>query len=327
MGPRPLYCAEHIESDPTALYHKCGFVLSAPDHRGKEKKCKEIVYKDFKRCYKHFTPWIAEELSGEDKLEKTKEKLEVAWRLAEQLEAEAIAAKGEDQELYQRKSKILPKYQSMAKSLGDYLKQIDPEGKVQVSRNPSPSSAEGEPVSDDSSTKSVTQEDSTKSTDVSTTVVSGVAEEAASTTTLNSSSIEQSKPGQGEGPTGPSQPTSETPAPQASNVASDGGNVDGAKDISIKEEDSSDVKPKSSLETSGLSMKNEGDEGKVGGVETGTEVKKEGSNDLQSDVKPSNGVVSTAEVPVPENNPSNVAGTNSHQSNEESDGSSTSHSA
>ena len=27
VGPRPIYCAEHISLDPDALYHKCGFPL------------------------------------------------------------------------------------------------------------------------------------------------------------------------------------------------------------------------------------------------------------------------------------------------------------
>ncbi len=32
VGPQPLYCAEHISSDPNAMYHKCGFPISEMPH-------------------------------------------------------------------------------------------------------------------------------------------------------------------------------------------------------------------------------------------------------------------------------------------------------
>lgn len=112
VGPRPLYCAEHIESDPAAQYHKCGFLMSTLAH-GREKKCKEIVFTDFKRCYKHLDDWLTPATPAAD----VKSALTTANRLATQLQTEAADAKSEDLELYQRKLKILRKYQSMISTL------------------------------------------------------------------------------------------------------------------------------------------------------------------------------------------------------------------
>lgn len=82
------------------------------------------MFKDFRRCYKHLNEWLEEEFSGEDATERAGSALRTARRLAAQLEQEAASAKGEDQELYQRKSKILPKYQSMVKTLQDHYTKL-----------------------------------------------------------------------------------------------------------------------------------------------------------------------------------------------------------
>ena len=57
IGPRPIYCAEHIELDPNTIYCKC----SSPYGKtpGDGKGCKEIVLKEFGVCYKHFELYLA----------------------------------------------------------------------------------------------------------------------------------------------------------------------------------------------------------------------------------------------------------------------------
>lgn len=53
IGPRPVYCAEHIEQDPGSLYAKCRSDYQRVS--GDKKGCKEIVLKDFVYCYKHYS--------------------------------------------------------------------------------------------------------------------------------------------------------------------------------------------------------------------------------------------------------------------------------
>lgn len=58
MGPRPIYCAEHIELDPKSLYEKCkaGYQKEPGDSKG----CKEVVLKEFGVCYKHYSDTTAD---------------------------------------------------------------------------------------------------------------------------------------------------------------------------------------------------------------------------------------------------------------------------
>jgi len=56
IGPRPIYCAEHIELDPLSLYEKCKSPYQK--ERGDGKGCKEVVLKEFGLCYKHFSDLI-----------------------------------------------------------------------------------------------------------------------------------------------------------------------------------------------------------------------------------------------------------------------------
>lgn len=58
IGPRPIYCAEHIELDPGSLYEKC----KSPYQKevGDKKGCKEVVLKEFGLCYKHYGDTIGE---------------------------------------------------------------------------------------------------------------------------------------------------------------------------------------------------------------------------------------------------------------------------
>eukprot|EP00300_Choanocystis_sp_HF-7_P010030 c16752_g1_i2.p1 GENE.c16752_g1_i2~~c16752_g1_i2.p1 ORF type:complete len:483 (+),score=73.83 c16752_g1_i2:75-1451(+) len=119
VGPRPLYCAEHIALDPQAMYCKCNLKGS-----GDNKGCKEIVYKEFKRCYKHFKIWLDAEYSGPAALQRTIELHGTIMKLLSQLEQEALVAKREDAELYQRKCKLIPKYQSMNATIKSHLAEL-----------------------------------------------------------------------------------------------------------------------------------------------------------------------------------------------------------
>jgi len=110
IGPRPLYCAEHIELDPNSLYAKCAspYYREVDDRKG----CKEIVLKEFGFCYKHYTDRVNRFI-----LEHNSEMI-IAHRtriydLLPQLEKEALEAKRKDCDLYQRKNKLIPKFQRM----------------------------------------------------------------------------------------------------------------------------------------------------------------------------------------------------------------------
>lgn len=110
IGPKPAYCAEHIELDPASLYEKCkaGFQKEPGD----KKNCKEVVLKEFSLCYKHYHLSLDKLVANGD-LAAASHQLERVSILLRQLEMEAAAAKKKDGDLYQRKNKLIPKFQSM----------------------------------------------------------------------------------------------------------------------------------------------------------------------------------------------------------------------
>jgi hypothetical protein len=112
IGPRPAYCAEHIELDPMSLYEKC----KSPYQKevGDNKGCKEVVLKEFGLCYKHFHDLCNTMIRARD-LDKAKHVQTRVCDLLAQLEREASAAKKKDGDLYQRKNKLIPKFQEMRK--------------------------------------------------------------------------------------------------------------------------------------------------------------------------------------------------------------------
>lgn len=112
IGPRPIYCAEHIELDPKSLYEKCK--SSYQKEPGDNKGCKEVVLKEFGVCYKHY-PDLIQEMIDNREYEKTRKHSERVSELLTQLERDAAAAKKKDGDLYQRKNKLIPKFQEMKK--------------------------------------------------------------------------------------------------------------------------------------------------------------------------------------------------------------------
>lgn len=112
IGPRPIYCAEHIELDPKSLYEKCK--SSYQKDPGDNKGCKEVVLKEFGICYKHYPDMIQEMIENQE-YEKTRRHADRITELLSQLEKDAAAAKKKDGDLYQRKNKLIPKFQEMKK--------------------------------------------------------------------------------------------------------------------------------------------------------------------------------------------------------------------
>lgn len=121
IGPRPIYCAEHIELDADSLYEKCK--SSYQKEVGDKKGCKEVVLKEFGLCYKHYPDGIAEMARDHD-IEKARKQYLRVSELLIQLERDAAAAKKKDGDLYQRKNKLIPKFQEMKKVIGKGLEEI-----------------------------------------------------------------------------------------------------------------------------------------------------------------------------------------------------------
>jgi len=121
IGPRPLYCAEHIELDPNSLYEKCKspYQKELDDKKG----CKEVVLKEFGLCYKHYGDTVAELVKSRDEITARKH-FDRITELLEQLEREAAAAKKKDGDLYQRKNKLIPKFQEMKKVIAKGLEEL-----------------------------------------------------------------------------------------------------------------------------------------------------------------------------------------------------------
>merc|ERR1719282_1647410 len=90
FGPRPIYCAEHIELDPDSIYCKCS--SSYGKEAGDGKGCKEIVLKEFQRCYKHFGDRLTA-LPSETALSTARKDLKRVTEILAQLETEAASAK------------------------------------------------------------------------------------------------------------------------------------------------------------------------------------------------------------------------------------------
>jgi len=123
IGPRPIYCAEHIELDPSSLYEKC----KSPYQKevGDKKGCKEVVLKEFGLCYKHYTDAVAELVRARD-IDRALGQHRRISELLDQLEREASAAKKKDGDLYQRKNKLIPKFQEMKKVILKAIEELKP---------------------------------------------------------------------------------------------------------------------------------------------------------------------------------------------------------
>jgi len=90
IGPRPQYCAEHIQLDPECLYMKCSSNYQKTP--GDKKGCHEVVLKEFGLCHKHYKDHT-ENMIGIEGLTIAQQKLERVNEILSQLEVEAIKAK------------------------------------------------------------------------------------------------------------------------------------------------------------------------------------------------------------------------------------------
>merc|ERR1712137_1360280 len=117
FGPRPIYCAEHIELDSESIYCKC--ICPYNKEVGDGKGCKEVVLKEFSYCYKHFEHRI--ESYSANAVEQAEADFTRVTELLEKLELEASIAKKQRHDLFQRKNKLIPKFVAMKKSLQEFI--------------------------------------------------------------------------------------------------------------------------------------------------------------------------------------------------------------
>jgi len=122
IGPRPQYCAEHIQLDPESLYEKCR--SSYQKEPGDAKGCKEVVLKEFGICFKHYADLVQEMVQNNEGC-KLRNHMERISALLMQLETDAAAAKKKDGDLYQRKNKLIPKFSEMKKIALKAMESLD----------------------------------------------------------------------------------------------------------------------------------------------------------------------------------------------------------
>jgi hypothetical protein len=124
IGPRPLYCAEHITLDPESFYSKCASTFHKV--HGDGKGCREVVLKELQFCHKHYNQALDVMLDGrEHGFLKARAQLDRITVLQTQLEAEASAAKRIDPDLFQRKHKLIPKFMEMRKLLVKRMQELE----------------------------------------------------------------------------------------------------------------------------------------------------------------------------------------------------------
>jgi len=125
IGPRPIYCAEHIHLDPDCLYTKCKSTYQKLP--GDKKGCREVVLKEFNLCHKHYHDSVKKMKSAEGG-SLVLEKLVRVSEILNNLEDEALKAKKTDADLFQRKNKLIPKFHQIRAILKKRLCELNAEG-------------------------------------------------------------------------------------------------------------------------------------------------------------------------------------------------------
>jgi hypothetical protein len=125
IGPRPIYCAEHIQLDPHCLYTKCKSTYQKVP--GDKKGCREVVLKEFGLCHKHYNDAV-KKMKGPEGVQMVIEKLVRVSELLNNLEEEALKAKKTDADLFQRKNKLIPKFHEIRSILKKRLCELYAEG-------------------------------------------------------------------------------------------------------------------------------------------------------------------------------------------------------
>eukprot|EP01091_Cochliopodium_minus_P008559 TRINITY_DN1964_c0_g2_i2.p1 TRINITY_DN1964_c0_g2~~TRINITY_DN1964_c0_g2_i2.p1 ORF type:complete len:490 (-),score=167.70 TRINITY_DN1964_c0_g2_i2:113-1582(-) len=114
IGPRPLYCAEHIEEDKNTLHGKCKCPYFK--EKGDGKACKQIILKELVMCYRHF-----DEVLLNLTLEKARRQKTLVVEMIKKLRQDSKTFLKTNIDLYQRKSKLLPKYIKLDNILSKFI--------------------------------------------------------------------------------------------------------------------------------------------------------------------------------------------------------------
>jgi len=125
IGPRPIYCAEHIHLDPECLYTKCKSTYQKVP--GDKKGCREVVLKEFNLCHKHYHDAV-KKMKGVEGSSHVLDKLVRVSEILNNLEDEALKAKKTDADLFQRKNKLIPKFHQIRAILKKRLCELNTEG-------------------------------------------------------------------------------------------------------------------------------------------------------------------------------------------------------
>jgi hypothetical protein len=125
IGPRPIYCAEHIHLDPDCLYTKCKSNYQKVP--GDKKGCREVVLKEFNLCHKHYHDAV-KRMKGFEGVNLVLDKLVRVTEILNNLEDEALKAKKTDADLFQRKNKLIPKFHQIRNILKKRLCELYLEG-------------------------------------------------------------------------------------------------------------------------------------------------------------------------------------------------------
>jgi hypothetical protein len=125
IGPRPIYCAEHIHLDPDCLYTKCKSTYQKVP--GDKKGCREVVLKEFNLCHKHYHDAV-KRMKGFEGVSLVIDKLVRVTEILNNLEDEALKAKKTDADLFQRKNKLIPKFHQIRNILKKRLCELYAEG-------------------------------------------------------------------------------------------------------------------------------------------------------------------------------------------------------
>jgi len=175
IGPRPIYCAEHIDLDPNCLYTKCQSKYQKTPGDGKG--CREVVLKEFGFCHKHYPDLffnalivasstsetgtitdmhgIVRRVDGMLALLKVRDKLARVMDLLDKLSREAWEAKKSDPDLFQRKNKLIPKFQDMKAILQSRFDDLQSQGFQCPPLPRSTTSAMGSPSTSDGQSDSL----------------------------------------------------------------------------------------------------------------------------------------------------------------------------
>jgi len=125
IGPRPIYCAEHIHLDPDCLYTKCKSTYQKVP--GDKKGCREVVLKEFNLSHKHCHGAV-KRMKGYEGVSLVLDKLVRVTEILNNLEDEALKAKKTDADLFQRKNKLIPKFHQIRNILKKRLCELYAEG-------------------------------------------------------------------------------------------------------------------------------------------------------------------------------------------------------